>query len=975
MGVTPHSEPSGNPRGDRGLIDAARRQAEDVLRRASAGRPGTSNEAPPPDTDPSTAIPISISGYELIREIHRGGQGVVYQGIQKSTRRRVAIKIMREGPFGGRADRNRFEREVQILGQLQHPNIVTIHESGTAEGHFYFVMDYISGQPLDAFLAAGKCPIDDTLRPFVKICDAVHAAHLRGVIHRDLKPSNIRVNAAGEPHILDFGLAKVSTELSSDDRATPVMTLTGQFIGSLPWSSPEQAEGHQGKIDVRTDVYALGVILYHMLTGRFPYAVVGSMRDVLDNILKAEPRRPGALRRQINNEVETIVLKCLQKERERRYQSAGELARDIRHYLAGEPIEAKRDSTWYVLRKTLRRHRAAALTTAGVLVLGTGAGIAMSVLYFKARTEAQKAERINTFLQTMLASADPFEEKGPNVTVREVLDAASQTIEDELIDEPEVEAAARATLGKTYAGLSLYEKAEPHLRAALTLRRKTFGPRNVHVAASLHDLGAFLRAKGDYAAAEQTLREGLAMRRDLLGGRHIDVAETLSELGSVLHDKGDYDAAESMLGEALDLRRALRGEDDVLVAGDLNNLGLCKLDKGDHEAAIPMFRQAIAVHRKRLGKLHPRVASELSNLGMVLYTQGNFVEAESLFREALDLDRKRFGDEHLEIATDLNNLAVLFFAQGNYKTAESFARETLAVRRRLLGDDHADVAQAFGNLANILQALGDNEAAEPLFRQALDTYSNQFSGEHPAVAATMNNLARLLYEKGDLAAAEPLCRGALAMRRRLLGDEDPQVAMSLNDLANLLMLKGALSEAEPLHQEALALRRKVQGNEHPHVAQSLHDLAGLRHRQGNGAEAELLYRQALAIRRSKLPAQHPEIAATLTGLGIVLVDKGQAADAEPMVREALDIRRRAFPEADWRAACTASVLGACRSAQGRYAEAEPLLSESFSQIRAARGPKAEETLEALHRLIRHYERLGRPDKAEEHRDLLHASDE
>ncbi|MCI0362245.1 MAG: serine/threonine protein kinase, partial [Phycisphaerales bacterium] len=335
---------------DHALIEAAADDARQIFAAMpTAHEPiGPSFTGTPPD---------SLAGYELVRELHRGGQGVVYQAIQKTTRRKVAIKVMREGPLADARDKARFEREVQILGQLQHPNIVAIHDSGTAGGCFFYAMDYISGQPLDAFMASGQLAIDQTLRLFAKICEAVNAAHLRGVIHRDLKPSNIIVDSNGEPHILDFGLAKVATGQMTGEERPQIMTVTGQFVGSLPFASPEQAEGSPIKIDIRSDVYSLGVILYQMLTGCFPYVVVGNMRDVLENILNAQPIRPSTLRRHINNEVETIILKCLSKQRERRYQSAGELGRDIGRYLEGQPIQAKRDSVWYVLHKAMARRK------------------------------------------------------------------------------------------------------------------------------------------------------------------------------------------------------------------------------------------------------------------------------------------------------------------------------------------------------------------------------------------------------------------------------------------------------------------------------------------------------------------------------------------------------------------------------------------------------------------------------------------
>lgn len=337
--------------------------------------PGLDEPLPPAETFP---------GYDVIREIHRGGQGVVYQAGQRTTKRRVAIKVMHNGPFAGSKGRARFEREVQVLGQLNHPNIVRIHDSGvTKDGSFFYVMDYISGRPLNEFVQQKKMSVEETLRLFMKICAGINAAHLKGVIHRDIKPANIRVDQSGEPIIVDFGLAKIAVpDMLDEGKPTPdIMSITGQFIGSLPWASPEQAEGAPSNIDVRTDVYSLGVVLYQLLTGKFPYTVIGNMRDVLDHILRTEPAKPSTVRRQIGDEVETIVLKCLQKERDRRYQSAGEVGRDIERFLSGQPVEAKSDSGWYIISKTLNRYRFAAGIVAGFVVLVTVAAVVLGVMY------------------------------------------------------------------------------------------------------------------------------------------------------------------------------------------------------------------------------------------------------------------------------------------------------------------------------------------------------------------------------------------------------------------------------------------------------------------------------------------------------------------------------------------------------------------------------------------------------------------
>jgi len=376
----------------RDWIQSARRQvdAADASATAipSAGRRAAAvRSVLPPDLFP---------GYVLERELHRGGQGVVYAAVQKSTGRKVALKVLREGVFADSLDRARFEREVQVLATLKHPNIVAIYDSGNADGRFYFVMDFIPGRPLDAYMSGRPRTVRETLRLFAAICEAVDAAHVRGIIHRDLKPANVRIDDSGTPYVLDFGLAKLVTPTSptqaGGNEAAPATT-TGRFIGSLPWAAPEQADGKPGRVDTRTDVYALGVLLYQMLTGKFPYPVVGNVRAVLDNIVNAAPLRPRSLRREIDDEVETLLLKCLSKERERRYQTAGELARDVRRYLAGEPIEAKRDSAWYVLRKTARRYRIPLAAGGLFLVLLLASTVVAWTLSVRAREAAHAARQ------------------------------------------------------------------------------------------------------------------------------------------------------------------------------------------------------------------------------------------------------------------------------------------------------------------------------------------------------------------------------------------------------------------------------------------------------------------------------------------------------------------------------------------------------------------------------------------------------
>ncbi len=309
-----------------------------------------------------------IPGYEILSKIHHGGQGIVYKAIQKATKRTVAIKVLLHGADASPLQQRRFEREIDLVASLRHPNIVTVYDSGVTRGHHYFAMEYIHGDPLDVHVSKHSQTLEEMLRLFVKICAAVNHAHQHGVIHRDLKPSNIRLDASGEPHILDFGLAKAAGPSFTYDGG--LATVTGEFMGTLAYASPEQTKGDPFLVDIRSDVYSLGVIVYEMLTGHYPYPVIGHMTEVMRNIAEAAPEPPSSWHRRmsraspgratrtykVKDELETIVLKALAKERERRYQSVEHLLRDVERYLTGEPIEAKRDSAWYVIRKLAARH-------------------------------------------------------------------------------------------------------------------------------------------------------------------------------------------------------------------------------------------------------------------------------------------------------------------------------------------------------------------------------------------------------------------------------------------------------------------------------------------------------------------------------------------------------------------------------------------------------------------------------------------
>jgi eukaryotic-like serine/threonine-protein kinase len=764
----------------------------------------------PRDPPIPAEVAVSIPGYKVLREIHRGGQGVVYQAIQQSTRRKVAIKVMKEGPHAGPADVARFEREVHILAQLNHPNIVAVHESGVAFGNRFFVMDYISGQCLDEYARSPARPLSEVLALFEKVCEAVNAAHLRGIIHRDLKPSNIRVDVGNEPHVLDFGLAKTLL----GDSESSVMTLTGQFMGSLPWASPEQAEAEPSKIDLRTDVYSLGVILYQMLTGRFPYEVSGSIREVLDRIIRVEPTRPSTIRKKINDEVETIVLKCLAKERERRYQSAGELARDLRHYLAGEPIEAKRDSAWYIITKTMRRHRVPATFGLALLVLLFGFAITMTVAYGrvneeknKAEQERHKAELVASFLTGVVAKVDPdldgellaLDSGRPlNKSLRETADAASRRIA-ELADQPEVQARVRSSLGRLYINLGQYAEAERHLRPASDTFRQLYGNRHAATAEAIQSLAWVLKERSAYDEAERLYTEALGTRRELFGDQDLAVAETLNGLGQLNFAERRYPAAEQYLRQALDMRRSLNApERDI--ASSIANLGSAFRDAGQPDEAQPLLQEALARRQKIFGDRHFHTIVSKNKLGLLLRDRGDLPAAHALLETALSDRRALLGDHHPHVAVSLNNLALVLQDEGRYADAVQNFQSAVSLWRETLDPDHPNLAQGLINLAAALHDLGDHEADLERCEEALAI----LAGETALRAQALALLGRLRCEHGDATGAEPLLRDALALSQRTVGAQHPRSVLVVRELGNCLTAQGRYAEAEPLLLESFS---------------------------------------------------------------------------------------------------------------------------------------------------------------------------
>jgi len=850
---------------------------ERILNPTSGAAPPQSSAEPGRGLDARAALPPAgtFEGYEVVRELHRGGQGVVFQAMQCSTKRKVAIKVLLEGPYASELSRRRFEREVELVARLKHPNIVPVFDFGVAQdGRQYCVMDYVRGVRLDQYVREKRPTLEEVLRLFTTVCDTVNYAHQRGVIHRDLKPSNIVVDAEGHPKVLDFGLAK---QVSGAEE--PALSVTGQVVGTLPYMAPEQARGRPDEMDIRTDVYALGVILYEILTGHYPYPVVGEMADVLRHITDTHPDPPsrtwtpeaGVTLREhwgtrtgsrcpLDSEVETIIFKALAKERERRYQSALDLGRDIGLYLTGRPIEARRDSRWYVFRKTLRRYRVAVAVAALFVLSIVGSAITLSVLYResrvqatlarqqrdRARTAEAAARRIQGFLADMFAFVSPERARGRDVSLlREVLDEASARVDKELSDQPRAALELHTIIGTTYANIAAYDSADVHLRRACDLAHAEYGDAHAATLAARRNLGELRWQQGRLAEAESILRDALGAARSALGADHEQTLLIATSLAVVLKNRNDLEEAERLFREVLAARRRAHGAKNAETLQVLNNLGTLTQAQGSFEEAERLLREAYEGEAAVLGEGHPQTLVTESNLALLLSERGRLEDAERVMRHHLDLSVRVMGADHPATLSSRNNLGHLLQRRGRLDEAEAMLREALAGRRKILGEEHPHTLLTMSNLSACLQAEGKLDEAERMVRRSVDILRRVQGPDTPSTLIAMNNLGTLLNQQSRFEQAERIQREVTEAAERTFGEDHWTPAVfHLNHADTLTTLK-RFDESEAELLRSVATLRKTLGEAHVHTRTATKTLIRLYEASARPDEARR-WREALA---------------------------------------------------------------------------------------------------------------------------------
>jgi serine/threonine-protein kinase len=763
------------------------------------------------------AVGTRVGPYRLLEEIGHGGMGTVYlaERADDEYRARVAIKFVR-GHLATPDLARRLLAERQILADLTHPNIAWLLDGGTTDdGTPYLVMEYIDGEPIDAWCDRAQLGLSGRIALFRAVCEAVRYAHAGLVVHRDVKPSNILVARDGTPKLVDFGIAKLLAGEGAPDATGTLRMLTPAY------AAPEQVRGE--RITVATDVYALGGVLYRLLTGSPPHETAGvGSAEVERRIAEVDPppasvaaRAAGQpWHRRLEGDLDTIIQTALQKEPARRYASVERLVDDLRRHAEGRPVAARPDTMGYRVGKFVRRNRSALIVGAVAFLVAAGFlawhGMRITTERNLARAEAARAREVTTFLRELFEVADPSASRGETITARELLDAGATRIESDLASQPDVQATLMRTIGEVYASIGLSEVAGPLIARA-------------------H-----------------------AQHQEILGDDDLETSISRLSHAAWLQDAGDLDAARPLFEAVLRTRQRQLPASDPMVGVAHHQLAYLLEAQGDFEGAERHFRAALASARDETPSDPRRVADAATRLGRLLRQLDRFAEAETLLREGLAGQRRVLGDLHPDVAGAARNLAALLRDLGQYEAADTLFREAIATRRRIFGEAHSEVATTLNSYASMLDDWGKPDSAIAVARAALAILELPVNAGSPNLPATIHNLGVMEHKLGRLDEAIILFTRALVVQEKMSAPGHHTTAFPRVSLANVLLDQQRPELAEPLLREAVAIRRAALPAGHRYTAQAMGDLGRALLAQGKRADGIRLMDEAYQMLRDGL---------------------------------------------------------------------------------------------------------------------------
>ena len=765
-----------------------------------------------PKTQHDTAAGSRIGPYQLEKAIGQGGMGTVYLAHRLDDfEKRVAIKLLRRGMDSDEIVR-RFRRERQILAQLEHPNIARLLDGGsTDDGLPYFVIEYVDGEPIDRYCATRTLSLQRKLRLFQKICDAVQAAHQRLIVHRDLKPANILITADGEPKLLDFGIAKLLTD---DGPAETLFTQHGLRLLTPGFASPEQIRGEA--ITTASDVYALGVLLYSLLTDKLPHDLPTTPSpEALLVLCEQDPDAPSnsitdrGERRRLRGDLDAIALKALRKSPEQRYPSATALARDVQRHLDGFPVQARQGTTLYRARRYLHRNRIAIGAASLAVVIASGIAAREWQQSGRLAHQLSRSEAAKEFLIDIVTAGDPENARGQELTASQILELGAERIPSGFPEQPELRADLSDMVGRAQRNLGHYEKAEKLLRLAVSDRKEALGAKHPDVAVALDSLASLLQEMGRTREAEDAYLEATKIQAASLPSDNLDALRGIFNYANFLTNLDRLDEAEPLAQKAAEGRRRRLGEsaDETAVSRAL--LGRILNIRGQLVPARAELTAAIRILETHRSPLDLRVLSAKTSLATVEWSLGNLDAAEALLRESVDGHSTVFGPAHGKTSEARSNLAFVLHEQGELDEATALYRVALAQGIEARGDDHWRVAVVRNNLGAILIDQNELDEAQSKLEAALAAMRAHLSTESRYTAWALRNLARAQSLAGEHDAAIRHAREAVEIQdaRR----DRTALADAKSVLGGALARSGQLGEARPLLLESLQVLQRELG--------------------------------------------------------------------------------------------------------------------------------------------------------------------